>query len=98
MCLAITIRAKVEYKFRTRKAMLTLRRHIFFTTAESEPRIEGVEDEYGDSFARDLTVGELKEVQGLSFPVNIPRGSPQLGLRLDACQVQAQLQCQGFQT
>ncbi|KAF6231831.1 hypothetical protein HO173_009914 [Letharia columbiana] len=37
-------------------------RHMFFTTAESESQIEGAIDEYGDSFARDITVGELKEI------------------------------------
>ena len=39
---------------------------MFFTTSESESRIEGAVDEYGDSFARDITVEELKEVRGLS--------------------------------
>ena len=37
---------------------------MFFTTAESEPRFEGAVDEYGDSFARDVTLDELKEVWG----------------------------------
>lgn len=37
-------------------------RHMFFTIAESESRIEGAVDEYGDSFARDTTADELKEM------------------------------------
>ncbi len=37
---------------------------MFFTTAESESRVEGAVDEYGDSFARDITVDELKKVRG----------------------------------
>ena len=56
-----------------RKAVLTCGRHMFFTTAESESRIEGAVDEYGDSFARDITVEELKEVRGLSALFKIPR-------------------------
>ena len=36
---------------------------MFFATAESESRIEGAIDQYGDSFARDVTVNELKEVR-----------------------------------
>ena len=39
---------------------------MFFTTMESESRIEGAIDEYGDSFARDVTVNELKEVRRCS--------------------------------
>jgi DNA ligase-4 len=37
-------------------------RHMFFTTADSESRIEGAIDEHRDSFARDITVEELKEI------------------------------------
>ena len=36
---------------------------MFFTTTESECRIKGAIDQYGDSFARDVTVNELKEVR-----------------------------------
>lgn len=36
---------------------------MFFTTAESETRVEDAADEYGDSFARDIIVEELKEVR-----------------------------------
>ena len=36
---------------------------MFFATAEVEPRIEGAVDEYGDSFARDVDIDELKEVR-----------------------------------
>ena len=36
---------------------------MFFTTTESESRIEGAIDQYGDSFARDVTVNELKDVR-----------------------------------
>lgn len=39
---------------------------MFFTTAESESRVEGAVDEHSDSFARDITVEELKEVGILS--------------------------------
>ena len=39
---------------------------MFFTTKESESRIEGAIDQYGDSFARDVTVNELKEVRTCS--------------------------------
>lgn len=35
-------------------------KHMFFTTSESEYRIESAVDEYGDSYARDTTVEELK--------------------------------------
>ena len=45
------------------KAILTGDRHMFFTTTESESRIKGAIDEYGDSFSRDVTVDELKEVR-----------------------------------
>ena len=48
------------------KALLIRGRHMFFTTAESESRTEGAVDEHGDSFARDITVEELKEVRELS--------------------------------
>ena len=48
------------------KAILTRDRHMFFATAESESRIEGAIDQYGDSFARDVTVNELKEVRRCS--------------------------------
>ena len=48
------------------RLLLTWGRHMFFTTAESEPRIEDAVDEYGDSFARDVSVDELKEVPGFS--------------------------------
>jgi len=37
-------------------------KHMFFTKAESETRIESAVDEYGDSFARDITVDELKSI------------------------------------
>ena len=47
------------------RLLLTCGRHMFFTTAESEPRIEDAVDEYGDSFARDVSVDELQEVLGL---------------------------------
>lgn len=46
---------------------------MFSTTAESESRIEGAVDEYGDSFARDITVEELKEVWGFLGPFQISR-------------------------
>ena len=36
---------------------------MFFTATESESRIEGAVDKFGDSFARDITVDELKEVR-----------------------------------
>ena len=39
---------------------------MFFTATESESRIGGAVDEYGDSFARDITVDELKEVRKFS--------------------------------
>lgn len=44
-------------------ALLTRGRHMFFTTVESEPRIKSSVDEHDDSFARDTTVDELKEVR-----------------------------------
>ena len=44
---------------------------MFFTTAESESRIEDAVDEYGDSFARDITVEELKEVRRCPASVKI---------------------------
>lgn len=37
-------------------------RHMFFTTPESAAPIEGAVDEFGDSFARDITVDELKDI------------------------------------
>ena len=42
--------------------MLTSRRHMFFVLPDFKVQIEGAVDEYGDSFARDTTVGELQEV------------------------------------
>ena len=44
---------------------------MFFITAESESRVEGAVDEYGDSFARDITVDELKDVRLFSAPFEI---------------------------
>lgn len=44
---------------------------MFFTTAESEARIGDAVDEYGDSFARDITIEELKEVRRFSASVKI---------------------------
>ena len=41
---------------------------MFFTATQSESRIGGAVDEYGDSFARDITVDELKEVWKFSTP------------------------------
>lgn len=46
---------------------------MFFTTAESETRVEDATDEYGDSFARDITVEELKEVRRFLGLVKICR-------------------------
>ncbi len=37
-------------------------KHMLFTKAESESRIESAADEYGDSFARDITVDELEAI------------------------------------
>lgn len=37
-------------------------KHMFFTIADSESRIEGAIDEYGDSFTRDIMVEELKDI------------------------------------
>ena len=37
-------------------------KHMFFTTADSKSRVEGAVDEYGDSFARDVSIDELKEI------------------------------------
>ena len=36
---------------------------MFFANVEVEPHIEGAVDEYGDSFARDVDIDELKEVR-----------------------------------
>lgn len=36
---------------------------MFFSTTEAESQVNGAVDEYGDSFARDVTVNELKEVR-----------------------------------
>ena len=44
---------------------------MFFTAEESKSHIESAVDEYGDSFARDVTVNELREAsRGLNpaFP------------------------------
>ena len=49
---------------------------MFFITAESESRVEGAVDEYGDSFARDITVDELKDVRLFSTPFEIIGNSP----------------------
>ena len=48
---------------------------MFFTSAESESRIEGAVDEYGDSFARDITVDELKEVRAFSTSFRLVKHS-----------------------
>ena len=37
-------------------------KHMFFTTPDSEPRVEAAIDEYNDSFARDVTIDELKQI------------------------------------
>lgn len=36
---------------------------MFFTAEDSESHIERAVDEYGDSFARDVTVDELREAR-----------------------------------
>ena len=46
---------------------------MFFDTTESESRVEGAVDGYGDSFARDVTVDELKEVRRCSTSFAILR-------------------------
>lgn len=44
---------------------------MFFATAEVEPQIERAVDEYGDSFARDVDVDELKEVRNFSATLRL---------------------------
>ena len=41
---------------------LTPDRYMFFLTKDSEERIEGNVDNWGDSFARDASVDEIREV------------------------------------
>ena len=53
---------------------------MFFAIAEVEPRIEGAVDEYGDSFARDVDVDELKEVRKFSATLRLVENLP--GIRL----------------
>ena len=67
---------------------------MFFATAESETRVEGAIDEYGDSFARDTTVDELREVRGVRDQPIVLIAHLLLACQLDAYQVRAQLQCQ----
>ena len=44
---------------------------MFFTTVKTESRIKGAVDEYGDSFTRDVTVDELKEVRRFSATLRL---------------------------
>lgn len=46
--------------------MLTLTRDMLFTTDKSRVMIENAVDNYGDSYARDITGGELKGVRFLN--------------------------------
>ena len=55
---------------------------MFFTIAKPESRIEAAVDEYGDSFARDVTVDELKEVHNSSATFKIVKNSR--GFRLSS--------------
>lgn len=43
--------------------VLILDRHMFFTTEDSKQKLEDGIDEYGDSFARDVSINELQEVR-----------------------------------
>ena len=49
---------------------------MFFATAEVEPQIERAVDEYGDSFARDVDVDELKEVRKFSATLRLVENLP----------------------
>ena len=53
---------------------------MFFATAEVEPQIERAVDEYGDSFARDVDVDELKEVRYFSVTLRLVENLPAIRL------------------
>ena len=53
---------------------------MFFATAEVEPQIERAVDEYGDSFARDVDVDELKEVRYFSVTLRLVGNLPAIRL------------------
>ena len=73
------------------RSLLTWGRHMFFTTAQSEPRIEDAVDEYGDSFARDVSVDELQEVPGCSARFRKLRNlHTSLDCQFNACKFRAQ--------
>jgi len=55
-------------------------RHMFFTKSDSESRIEAAVDEYGDSYARDVTVDELNEIFE-SMPTTFERSFDAAGFR-----------------
>ena len=61
---------------------------MFFTTTESESRIKGAIDQYGDSFARDVTVNELQEVRRFSYNfATLDANLSPPDLQFHACQV-----------
>lgn len=45
-------------------------RHMFHIIEKDKEQIESNVDEYGDSYVRDVTVDELKDVS----KINLPRG------------------------
>ena len=53
---------------------------MFFPTPEVGPRIEAAVDEYGDSFARDVDLDELKEVRKFSAPLRLVENLPAIRL------------------
>lgn len=57
---------------------------MFFTIEESKARIAESVDRFGDSFARDVTTEELKEVEPLSASIQTRHTDQSLDLHLDA--------------
>ncbi|KAJ9604465.1 DNA ligase (ATP) [Cladophialophora chaetospira] len=49
-------------------------RHLFFLPEETKDAFEGNVDEYGDSFARDTTEDELREIMDKMGTVDVERG------------------------
>ena len=48
-------------------------RHMFFTTKDREPQIASTVDDLGDSYTRDITINELRNVSDIRGPRSIRR-------------------------
>ena len=46
---------------------------MFFTTKDREPQIASTVDDFGDSYTRDITIDEIRNVRDIRGPWSIMR-------------------------